>query len=122
MENFYARIESQFPESLSVIFGIQKEEKDWHIARRPEGITASWFGDQYGPSWNVNLTAQGRRLKEGGEICAEVSLKEATPWDGIGQVPEVPTCELPVPAVKQKYLLIRFRRQEGQSGRHSSSL
>jgi hypothetical protein len=28
MGNFHARIKAQFPESLSVIFGIQKEEKE----------------------------------------------------------------------------------------------
>jgi hypothetical protein len=64
--NFHAQMRAQFPEALSVIYGIQKEEKNWDITRRLEEITASWFGDQYGPSWNVNLSAQERRLEEGG--------------------------------------------------------
>jgi hypothetical protein len=52
---FHAQIKPQFPEALSVIFGIQQNEKNCDIASRLEMITASWFGDQYGPPWNANL-------------------------------------------------------------------
>jgi hypothetical protein len=70
---------------LSVIFGFQQGGKNWDITRRSEIITMS-------------LSAQERRLEEGGEICAVASVKGDTPWDGIRRVPEVPTCALPVPS------------------------
>jgi hypothetical protein len=51
--NFHARTMAQFPEALSVSLGIKEGEKNWDITRPLEEITASLFGDQYGPSWNV---------------------------------------------------------------------
>jgi hypothetical protein len=72
VENFHARIKAQFPESLSVTLGIQKQKKKWDLTRRLEEITASSFGDQYGPPWNVNLTAQERSLEEVGDLHGSV--------------------------------------------------
>jgi hypothetical protein len=95
-DTFYDRVKAQFPGALSVIFGIQKGEENSNITRRLEAITASWFRDQYGPSWNVNLVAHEEWLREGAEIRAEARLT-GQEWNGICRVPEVPTCALPVP-------------------------
>jgi hypothetical protein len=60
-------------------------------------MTASWFGDQYEPSWQANLSAREWRLEEGGEICAEVLINTDTSWNGICRISGLPDCALPTP-------------------------
>jgi hypothetical protein len=98
-ENFPVKFRDQFPETLSIIFGTQERPTDQEIWQKLLGIAASWFGYQYGPSWNVRLTAQQWRVEEGAEVKAEVVLSDDPSWQGIRRLPAIPTCALPIPGL-----------------------
>jgi hypothetical protein len=90
------KFEAQFPDWLSIVFGTQAPTTNQDISQRLGSITASWFGDQYGRSWQANLAAHEWPLEEGGEICAEILPDSDTSWNGICGIPGFPEWALPV--------------------------
>lgn len=91
------KFKAQFSDGLLVVFGTQAPATNMEMSQRLRSITASWFDDQYGPSWRVNLAAQPWRLEDGGEICAEVLLNDDESWNGICRIPGLPACALTTP-------------------------
>jgi hypothetical protein len=52
------KLRAMFPDGISVVFGTGAPATNEEISARLRNITAGWFGDQYGPSWQANLSAQ----------------------------------------------------------------
>jgi hypothetical protein len=62
------------------------------ISARLRRITASWFGDQYGPSWKVNLDSQPQTSDLGNEIYATVLRADDESWNEICRILGLPSC------------------------------
>jgi predicted 3-demethylubiquinone-9 3-methyltransferase (glyoxalase superfamily) len=52
------KFRAMFPDWISLVFGTGTPATNAEISARLKSITASWFGDQYGLSWQANLSAQ----------------------------------------------------------------
>jgi hypothetical protein len=90
------RFRAMFPERISVVFGTGAPASNMEISTRLRNITASWFGDQYGPSWRVNLSARPQTSELGNEIYAEVLLTSDKSWNGICRIPGPSSCASPL--------------------------
>jgi hypothetical protein len=95
--NHELKFRAMFWEGLSIVFGIGAPASNAEISARLKSVTASWFGDQFGPSWEVNLSAEPRTSELGNEIYATVLLSRDESWNGICRIPGLPGCAAPVP-------------------------
>jgi hypothetical protein len=91
---FEWKFRAQFPDAISIVFGIYAPVSNMEISQRLRSIAASWLGEQYGPSWHACLAAQPWRTEEG-EIYATVLLGTDESWNGICRIPGLPECAVP---------------------------
>jgi hypothetical protein len=94
--DYALKFRSMFPDGISLVFGTGAPVSNVEISARLKSITASWFGDQYGPSWQANLSAEPRASDLGNEIYATVLLSNDESWNGICRIPGLPSCAAPI--------------------------
>jgi hypothetical protein len=75
------KFRAMFPDGISLVFGTGTPASNVEISARPKSITASWFREQYGPSWQTNLSAEPRAYELGNEIYATVLLSNDESWN-----------------------------------------
>jgi hypothetical protein len=84
-------------EGLSVVFGTGAPASNEEISARLRNITASWFGEQSGPSWQGNLSARPQTSELGDEIYATDVVANDESWNGICRIPGLPSCAAALP-------------------------
>jgi hypothetical protein len=95
--NHDLKFRAMFPDGISIVFGTGAPATNEEISARLRNITASWFGDQYGPAWQANLSAQPQTTELWNEIYATVLLSSDESWNGICRIPGLPSCAAPNP-------------------------
>jgi hypothetical protein len=80
------KFRAMFVDGISIVFGTGAPASNAEISARLKSITASWFGDQYGPSWLANLSAERKTSDLGNEIYATVLLASDESWNGICRI------------------------------------